>query len=65
MPIKCQRVNKQEVGAKGLGPALEERSICGGESTLVDLDLKNPAEEWTRVASWLLNVKCLNVGELL
>jgi len=37
----------------------------GSESTPVDLDLKNPAEEWARVLSWSLNVKCLNVIGLL
>jgi hypothetical protein len=31
----------------------------------VVLDLKNPSEEWARVTSWPLNVKCLNVGGLL
>jgi hypothetical protein len=51
MPIKCQRVSKQKVGAEGSGPALVDSSICG-ESTPVDLDLKNPKEEWARVASW-------------
>ncbi len=65
MLIKCQRVSKQEVGAKGPGPALTNSSIWGGESTNVNLDLKNPAEEWAQVASWLLNDKCLNLGGLL
>ncbi len=41
---------------KNPGPALEEKSIWGGESTHVDLDLKNSAEEWAWVASELLNV---------
>ena len=67
MPVKYQRVSEQEVGAKGPGSALAlaESSIWGGESTPVDLDLKNPAEEWAWVASWSLNVKCWNVGRLL
>ncbi len=65
MQIKCQRVSKQKVGAKGPDPALADSSIWGGESTPVDLDLKNPAEKWAWVASWLLNVKCWNVGGLL
>jgi hypothetical protein len=37
--------------AKGPGPAQAERSTWGGESTHVDLDLKNSAEEWARVTS--------------
>jgi hypothetical protein len=41
---------------KNPDPALEEKSIWGGESTHVDLDLKNSAEEWAWVASELLNV---------
>ena len=45
MPIKYRRVSKQEVGAKGPGPALANSSIWVGESTPVDLDLKNPAAE--------------------
>jgi hypothetical protein len=65
MPIKCQRASKQEVGAEGSGPALVDSSIKGGESTPVDLDLKNPPEEWEWVASWLLNEKCWNEGGLL
>jgi hypothetical protein len=65
MPIKCQRVSEREVGGKGPGPALAESSTWGGKSTPVDLDLKNPAEEWAWVASWLLNVECWNVGGLL
>ncbi len=65
MPIKCQRVSKQEVGAKSPGAALMDSSICGGESSPVDLDLKNPAEKWTQMASWSLNVKCWNQGGLL
>ncbi len=56
MPIKCQRVSEQEVGAKGPGPALADKSIWGVESTPVILDLMNPVEEWAQVASWLLNV---------
>ena len=42
-------------------------SSRGGESTPVpvELDLKNPVEEWARVASLSLNVICLNVGGLL
>jgi hypothetical protein len=62
MPINCQRVSEQEVVAKGPGPALEDSSIWGGESTPVDLDLKDPAKEWAWVVSWLLNVRCWNVG---
>ena len=44
-----------------------DSSIWGGESTPVpvDLYLKNLAEEWTQVASWSLNIKCMNVGGLL
>ncbi len=41
---------QEELGAMGPGPALAESSIWGGESTHVDLDLKNSAEEWARVA---------------
>jgi hypothetical protein len=48
MPIKCQRVSKQENVAKGPGPALVDSSIRDDESTPVDLDLKNPAEEWVQ-----------------
>jgi len=44
MPIKCQRVGEQEVGAKGPDPALMDSSIWGSESTPVDLDLKNTLE---------------------
>jgi hypothetical protein len=65
MPIKCQRVSKQEVVAKGPGPALVDSSIWDDESIPVDLDFKNSAEEWARVASWLLDVKCWNMGVLL
>ncbi len=65
MPIKCQRVSKQEVGAEDSGPALADSSIKGSESTPVYLDFKNPPEEWAHVASWLLNEKCWNVGGLL
>ncbi len=65
MPIKCQRVSEQEVGTNGLGRALVDSSIWGSEFTPVGLDLKNPAEEWARFVSWLLNVKCWNVGGLL
>ncbi len=65
MPIKSQRVSRQEVGTKGPGPALTDSSIWGSESTPVDLDLKSPAEEWAQVVSCLLNVKCWNVGGLL
>ncbi len=49
---------------KGPGLALADSSIWGSESTPVDLDLENPAEEWAQMASWLLNVKCRNVGGL-
>ncbi len=45
MSSKCQRVSKQENGAKGPDPALADSSIWGGKSTPVDLDLKNPAKE--------------------
>ena len=65
MRIKCRRVSDRDVGAKGPVPDLADSSIWGGESTPVDLDLKNPAEEWARVLSWSLNVKCLNVIGLL
>jgi hypothetical protein len=52
IPIKCQRVREwEEVGAKNSIPALAESSIGGGESTPVDLDLKNSAEEWPWLAS--------------
>jgi hypothetical protein len=51
MPIKCQRVSEQEVGAKGPGLALADSSIWGSESTPVDLDLKNSVEEWAWVVS--------------
>jgi hypothetical protein len=65
MPIKCQRLSKQEVGAEASGPAMADSSIWGSESTPVDLDLKNPVVEWAWVASWSLNVKCWNVGGFL
>jgi len=67
MPVKYPRVSKQKASAKGPGSALADSSIWGGESTPVpmDLDLNNPAEEWKRVASWSLTVKCWNVGGLL
>ena len=58
MPINCQRVSDQEVYAKGPGPALVDSSIWSGESTPVDLDLKDPAKEWAQAVSWLLNVRC-------
>jgi len=57
MPVKYQRVSKREVGAKHPGSALADSSIWGGEFTPGDLDLKNPVEDWARVASWSLNVK--------
>ena len=38
------RVSEQEVGAKGPGLTLVDSSIWGGESTPLDLDLKNSAE---------------------
>ena len=44
MLIKYRRVSEQEVGAKGPGLALVDSSIWGGESTPLDLDLKNSAE---------------------
>ncbi len=66
MPIICQRVSEQEVDAKGPGPALVDSSISwGSESTPVELDMKDPAEEWARAVSWLLNVRCWNVGGML
>ncbi len=43
--------SEKKLGAKGPGPALAGKSIWGSESTHVDLDLKNSAEEWARVAS--------------
>ncbi len=65
IPIKCQRVSEQGDGAKDPGPARVDNSIWGGGFTPVELDLKNPAEEWEQVVSWLLNIKCWNVGGLL
>ncbi len=62
---KCQRVREQKVGANGHGCSLADSSIWIGESTPVDLDLKDLAEEWARVLSLLFNVKCWNVGGLL
>ena len=44
--------------AQGPGPDLADSSIWGGESTPLDLDLKNPEEKWAWVAFWSLNVKC-------
>ena len=54
------------MGAKGPVPDLVDSSIWGGESTPVDLDLKNPEErKWAWVASWSLNANCYNVGGVI
>ncbi len=50
--------SEKKLVQKNPGPALVvvESSILGGESTHVDLDLKNSVEEWAWLASELLNV---------
>ncbi len=54
--------SKKKLGAKGPGCALAESSIWGGESTHVDLVLKNSAEfqnlvpEVVCLGSWFQNL---------
>ena len=46
------------MGGKGPGSALVNSPILDSDSTPVDLDLKNPVEEWAWVAYLSLNERC-------